>query len=360
MKARSDWRKGSLWRAALWLVLFSVLSLRDRTAAAETSPAALAPCIEGAITLPLLGGRGDSPIIPATVNGHDVAFYLTPIFSHSFIRAAPGLWFPKHAEVRLVGQDGAPTTMHWTSVDRIVLDHTTLEDVPMLELEREATSHVGNRPVIGVIGRDLLEHLNLLLDMPHRQVALVKWKKPLSGLCATAPERLLGDNVVTTPLLGGGDSIRLVDGSVGITLALDPDLSENVLLQEDATSLGVSAAELRNDVRMTTKYVGVVAGYRHVFPGFTIGNYRTGPLPAVVQERVDTAALGHPFFEKIVALFDFPTHRFLFVPTEDRDDTPSLHLHFDRSFVPVTHVGERRGTLPRTQVRETEGRPGSN
>ncbi|WP_025886062.1 hypothetical protein [Asaia prunellae] len=42
-------------------------------------------CIDGAVTLPLLGGRGDSPILPATLDGKEIALYFSSAFDALYV-----------------------------------------------------------------------------------------------------------------------------------------------------------------------------------------------------------------------------------------------------------------------------------
>jgi len=299
-------------------------------------------CITGAVVLPLLGGRGDAPIIPVEVNGHPAALYVTPGFAHMFIHNAGSLWFPLGPEQVMRAQDGNLSYVRDTQINSLKLGQIELTMLPAELLSGDAQHKVGDRPIIGLLGHDYLKSVELLVDMPHRKLAIFKWSK--KAACGTDLSTLFDGNVTTLRM----DSDAGVDVGVGSALprmSLDPDLEESVLPLSMARTLGATDEALASDEKVTTKYVSRVMGRDHKFTQVRFGNYTLPSFNFLVQDRILQGAIGQNFFENVVALFDFPHGRFLFQSTEDRDDTPPLHLHFDAA---------REG---HAAVHETHGRP---
>ncbi|MBB2202316.1 retropepsin-like aspartic protease [Gluconacetobacter tumulisoli] len=320
---------------------------------AASAQAPAGACIKGVEILPLLGGEGDAPVIPVTIDGERAALYFSPVFSHTFLHDGKPdrLWFPRGGELQLRGQDGSLTTVFHSRVDDLKFGNIDAGAHDILLLDGDARHRVGDRPVLGIVGRPLLTHVSVLLDVPHRRLALFEWGGPGCGspaaLFQSVPE---GENM-------GPDAPALsvsIDGHA-VRMRLDPDLSTSVLPTDVAHAIGVTDVALEADPRTRTKYVGVSLGRLHRFAAVDIGGASFANMTLNVQDRIDTGTLGGDFFRRVVALFDFPRHRFYFEPTSDRAGTPSLGLHFDETEDASEDAREADGTLLATRGRRGGG-----
>lgn len=301
-----------------------------------------ASCIRGAAVVPLLGGRGDSPIIPIGVNGRAAAAYVSPAFRHVFIHDYGPIWFPAGPTQPLTAQDGHIVNSRPTEIDDLTIGPVDVASVAATLLDGPAQHMVGGRPILGVLGRDLFSRVDVLLDMPHRTLALFTWSGARS--CGDDPARIFSGDVYALPMDDGG-AVHARIGQTVARLELDPDLGTSVLPASEARDAGVSDASLAADPRITTQYASIVMGYKHEFKGVMLGSYAVPAFDFIVQRDIRDGALGQNFFEGVVALLDFPHGRLVFQPTADRDSTAPLHLHFDMPRQGTASVREGAGHI---------------
>ncbi len=324
-------------RIALWWPLIIVAFLWCPHAHAEKSASS---CIEGATIVPLLGGNGDSPIIPVKVGSFPAAMFVTPALEHVFVRNHGAIWFPSGPIQQLRAQDGAISLSERTEIDKLGIGELSLPSVPASRLDGDATHSADGLPVVGLIGRELLAHAEVLLDVPHRKLALFRWVQ--SKECGETPAAIFSGDVYDVPMDDNG-GVRVRIGATLTRLQLDPDLGVSVLPTSDAHDAGIPDRILSQDPRVTTHYESIVIGSRHRFKTVSIGTDILANFDFIVQDNIRSGALGENFFEGVIALLDFPHGRFIFQPTDLRNDAPVLHLHFDQSRQGYTSVMEREG-----------------
>ncbi|NHN85081.1 hypothetical protein GOB93_10570 [Acetobacter musti] len=330
------WRRAGPCSVIVMLLSFST-GARAQQAHAQLSASS---CIEGATVVPLLGGNGDSPIIPVKAGSSPAAMFVSPAFSHILVHDHDRIWFPQGPAQQVVAQDGNRVIAEHTEIDSLTIGAVSLPMVPALLLDGEAKHSADGLPVLGIIGRDILAHVEVLLDVPHRTLALFQWSRRKG--CGETPAPIFTGDVYTVPMdSDAGIQVRI--GPASARLRLDPDLAVSVLPRPDAHAAGVSDEILSHDPRVTARYVSIQAGARHRFPTVTIGAESLSGFDFVIEDSIRNGALGENFFEGVVALLDFPHGRFIFQPTDDRNDAPVLHLHFDQSRQGYTAVREQQG-----------------
>lgn len=322
---------------ALWCPMTIIVMLFGVDAHAQQS---VSSCIDGATVVPLLGGNGDSPIIPVKVASSPAAMFVSPALKHVFIRDHGAIWFPSGPTQRLIAQDGNIAITKHTEIDNLEIGEVSLPAVPALLLDGNTTHSAGGLPVLGLIGRDILGQAEVLLDVPHRKLALFHWHE--SKECGKTLAPIFSGDVYDVPMDSDG-GIRVQIGDTSTRLQLDPDLAISVLPRSDAHDAGVSDKMLSQDPRVTTRYESITVGARHRFQEVDIGKDTLPDFDFVVQDNIRNGALGENFFEGVVALLDFPHGRLIFQPTALRNDAPILHLHFDETHQGYTSVQEYQG-----------------
>lgn len=322
--------------ARAWLMIAVVFSV---CAAAHAQPSA-STCIDGATVVPLLGGNGDSPIIPVKIGSSPAAMFVSPALRHVFVRDHGAIWFPSGPTQQLRAQDGNIAVTEQTEIDNLKVGGVSLSAIPASLLDGDATHSAGGLPVLGLIGRDILGHAEVLLDVPHRKLALFHWHTGKG--CAETPASIFSGDVYDIPMDSDG-GIRVRIGDTSTRLQLDPDLAISVLPRSDAHDAGTSDKILSQDPHVTTRYESITVGERHRFHDVEIGNDALPTFDFVVQDNIRNGALGENFFEGVVALLDFPHGRLIFQPTHLRNDAPVLHLHFDETHQGYTSVHEYQG-----------------
>ncbi|GBR11151.1 hypothetical protein AA21952_3279 [Acetobacter oeni LMG 21952] len=266
--------------------------------------------------------------------------YLSPALKRVFVRDYDDIWFPPGAAEPLRAQDENIVVTERTVIDSLEIGGLSLSQVPASLLNGEAHHNAGGLPVIGLIGRDILRHAELLLDVPHGKLALFRWNPKKE--CGETPAAIFSGEVYDVPM-DDGVSIQVRTGAVSRRLRLDPDLAISVMPRSDAHDAGVSDEMLARDQHETIRYESILRGQRHRFGAVGIGTDTLTAFDFLVQDTIRGGALGENFFEGVVALFDFPHGRFIFQPTDDRNTAPVLHLHFDQSRLGYASVHEARG-----------------
>jgi len=266
--------------------------------------------------------------------------YVSPALKHVFVRDHGKMWFPSGPTERLRAQDGNIAVTERTEIDNLDIGGVLLPEVPASLLDGDATHSANGLPVLGLIGRDILGHAEVLLDVPHRKLALFHWHEGKG--CSETPASIFSGDVYDVPLDSDG-SIQVKIGSTSTRLQLDPDLAISVLPRSDAHGAGVSDEMLSQDARVTTRYESITVGAKHRFQEVDIGKGALPDFDFVVQDNIRNGALGENFFEGVVALLDFPHGRFIFQPTDLRNNAPVLHLHFDETHQGYTSVHEHQG-----------------
>lgn len=299
-------------------------------------------CVEGATVVSLMGGSGDSPIIPVKVGTASAAMFVSPALQHVFVRDSGNIWFPSGPTQQMRAQDGNITVSERTEIDNLQIGDVSLSEVPASLLDEDATHSAGGLPVIGLIGRDILEHAEVLLDVPHKKLALFRWHS--RDGCSETPASIFSGTVYEVPMDSDGGIQAVVDGT-SVRLQLDPDLKTSVLPRSIAYDAGVSDEMLAQDPRVTTQYEAITIGAKHQFKEINLGGDVLHNFDFIVQNNIHGGALGENFFSGMVALLDFPHGRLIFQPTDLRNDAPVLHLHFDESHQGFTSVHETQGVL---------------
>lgn len=320
----------------VWLVIAATLFFHAEAHAQR----AVSSCIDAAAVLPLLGGNGDSPLIPVKIGASPAAMFVSPALNHVFIRDHDALWFPSGTPQKLRAQDGNIVEARRTEIETLEIGKVFLTKVPALLLDGNATHSAGRLPVLGLIGRNLLAHTEVLLDVPNGKIAFFQWHTGKG--CSGTPDSIFSGTVYDVPMDSDG-GIRMKIDNTSARLQLDPDLALSVLPRSDAHSAGVTDKALSQDPHVTTRYSAITVGARHRFRAVSIGEDTLAHFDFVVQDTIQSGALGGNFFEGVVALFDFPHGRFIFQPTDVRNTAPVLHLHFDESHQSYTSVHETPG-----------------
>ncbi|QDH25520.1 hypothetical protein D5366_10190 [Neokomagataea tanensis] len=239
-------------------------------------------------------------------------------------------------------QDNNIVTTERTEIDNLQIGEVSLSDVPASLLDEDTTSKAGELPVIGLIGRDLLEHVEVLFDVPHKKLALFQWNS--RDGCSGTPDSIFSGTVYKIPMDSDGGIQAVVDGT-SVRLQLDPDLKTSVLPRSAAYDAGVSDEMLDKDPRVTTQYAAITIGAKHRFKKINLGGRIISNFDFIVQNNIRDGALGENFFSGMIALLDFPHGQLIFQPTDSRNHAPTLHLHFDQSRQGFTSVHETQGTL---------------
>jgi len=294
------------------------------------------------LVLPLLGGSGDSPIIPVEVNEKSAAMFLSPGLIHVLVRNGGGLFYRSGTSFQMKAQDGKLADADNTVIDTLRLSNVRLYQVPAALIRGTDTRHIGGLPITGFLGRDFLQNAEILLDVPHAKVALFHWRDGPG--CDVGPSLLFEGAVYAVPM-DSDARLQLKIGKTEVKAQLDPDLETSVLPKNIAVEAGMSDSDLNRGKKNITIYESIVVGQQHIFNDVQIGAFRDQTMNFIVQKDLERATLGGDFFANKTVLFDFPHNMFIFQSSADQNDHPVLHLHFDETREGTTSVEEGKGNL---------------
>jgi len=328
-------------RGAFCLILSASASSSLAQGTSAQSQGAKPDCIEGAVTLPLLGGSGDSPIIPATLDGRPIALYFSHGFDGLYVGNMDGFDTYDTHQSRMITTNGVYTDPQpLIQAGHLAIGPLDMGTPDMIQLEDYPTQKIGSRPLIGVIGRAAFSKLAVLLDMPHSAFALIRFSR--DSACRFAQAELIGTGAQALPLYGKGLISISIDG-----------VERDFVLDSDAPVTTIPAkwlAPVKDDPADPTGNSGVALyGTIHsrlrrtTVKSLRLGDLSLGPMSVYAQDDLAMGLLGTDFFQTHIVLFDEPNDRVYVLPSAPLSQKPGNNLHFDRFRTGRTSVKDLSG-----------------
>ncbi len=335
-------------RPRLPRICMSLLGLLSAISAPAAMCTDVSACIDTATILPLLGGRGDSPIIPVIVGPRDAAMFLTFDSTSNMVWNTHDVGFPPTGGlVRFQKDDGTELHPSQTKLENFQIGQSGPSNIAAVLLDRAPEQSVAGRSIIGVLGREAFSHGQVLLDEPHGKLAFIEISDRKA--CASTEQDLLGGNAQSVPLMDGG----IIPSAIPVTIdhktrlaGLDPDLTDNAVPADWIDPSHLPAETLKTAPAVQTRYLDtMVWGKRIALPDYAIGDAPGHTMMVVVEPKILRAVLGAPFFAHRMVLFDYPNRRVLFQSIDTETLPPAKHLHFDISTATNVSVRNRMGQL---------------
>ena len=324
----------------LVLALLVSSGLFIETAQAENS----VECVTAPILLPLLGGQGDAPLIPVTINGKPAAMYVSPAFDYIYIRNSGDVQFPQADEdARVIINGTYQERAYHSKISELVLDGVALKDVDAVLLERPTTQSVDGRPIVGVLGRAALSRLSVLIDIPKRKFAYLEFSR--DAACKGAIDTFLGEE--SRSLYMDDDfTVHLRIGGKKRHVSFNPDLTYTTFPSAWISSLKDSLSGLGEQKKFTHydgfMSVGQVATVRNM----TMGGLSIEDEKVLFQDDVQIGSLGLPFFENKIVLWNLRENRMYFTLSNDQPPLPKgRNLHFFSTHSGNVSVQNKRGDV---------------
>ncbi|CAP54237.1 retropepsin-like aspartic protease [Gluconacetobacter diazotrophicus] len=302
------------------------LPLRAQPAPVDDGRPVVVPsrCVAHVLSAPLLTGDG-SPGIPVTIDGTDGLAFLGLTQENLGVFERPDVTYPPGTPIKVRTMTGEGT-VYETVVRKLALGHGTARDVQAVMLGTTGDRRVAGRPLLGIVGYDILGNYDVLLDFPDRTLTLFQ----ATGAAGCPPvSRLVGGPAYAAPLLpnsrGMSVMVQVAIGGVPIGMELEPGSNASLIQASEAADIGVDAAALAADPRSRTDAGNAIIGHRHRFGPFVLGTYRGTDLTADVT-RSTTNILGMNFFRGRRVLFAMPTRMVYFSDpqaTQPGQDTAS-------------------------------------
>ncbi|GCE83642.1 retropepsin-like aspartic protease [Komagataeibacter diospyri] len=283
-----------------------------------------AACIAHVITAPLLTNSG-SPIIPVTFNATDGLSYISVTQDRVGVYAATTHDFPVESIVNIKTIAGEDTT-YATTLNTLRINNGMAENVPAL-LEGIGLPHINTRPVLGIIGYDVLGNYDVLFDFPARRMVLFL---PRKGKACPPMRDWLGADSTALPLLpdstGRMTGVALRVGERTVRMEIEPGADISSLSRRDARALGLTSAMLHADMHVRTNAGKILNGRRHHFDNVTLGTWQNLGLDVNV-EKTTYSVLGMNFLRRRQVLMAFPQDMIFMTPQQDMPDDRGQATH---------------------------------
>lgn len=329
--------------ATIVVCLLSGLIAPPTGSAQEAS--ALEKCVLVGSVLPLIGGPSDTPLVRSTIDGHDVAIFVSPEISKLLIRdVSDEFWFPHGGSTRLMAQDNQMVDAEQTTVDQLRIGQFQIGPLPGFVIDPTFPKDVGGLPIIGVVGRNILvQGVILMIDIPHGSLALFKWDYEHCGSATT----LLGQDAHVAPLSAENATNGTVSGK-RFEIHFDPDLAYNSFPGDDIERIHLTDKQLATFPQINLRFAEINVGRLSGAQSITLHGNSIGAQQFLIQKQVSRVVLGNPFFRTRTVLFDFTRHQISYLDVRSSASRPSGsgRYHFDMTYVPRTSVSESAG-LPR-------------
>ncbi|MBB2156365.1 hypothetical protein HLH33_08580 [Gluconacetobacter diazotrophicus] len=290
-------------------------------------------CISAALSLPLLGGKSDTPIIPVKVNGINVAMYVSPDFFGGLYMREGGNFSlrPGRIQGTITENDVRKFPAEVTSLDSLDIGGAVVDSPLVFRMPGYVTQSIDGRPLVGVIGDSVLSNFQVLIDMPHGRFALLKVSHDDS--CARVEKSLLGDNVDSVPMKGDRKEIPVKIDGVEKLFALDADSSVMIVPPDWRSIPELDRSAVAKGQRIVMHYVdGVgIPGRKVVVRDMRVSHEDMSGTPVIVQDVSGAAALGTPFFANHIVLIDYDRSILFFSRSDNLVQSPGHHLHFEEN-----------------------------
>ncbi|MBB2166905.1 hypothetical protein HLH36_00790 [Gluconacetobacter aggeris] len=317
--------------------------------AGATDPPPPAPrngrCIAHVLSLPLLTGEG-SPGVPITLNAAEGMAFLSLSQEMLGVFERPGIGYDHGRSLQMKTVTGAGETRE-TVVDRLQLDRGSAHHVPAVILGQIGDRKVAGRPVLGVVGYDILGNYDVLIDFPGQTVTL--FKETGAAACPPLPA-LVGAHAYTALLmpnpLGMDVTVQVAIDGAPVGMQVEPGSNASIVRAADAADIGVGQAALADDPRSRTEAGNAIIGHRHRFTHPVIGTWHGDSLAADVTDA-QFNILGMDFFRGRRVLFAFPTRMLYFSDVQPGAGPPaSAALSLAQSRLADVEVQEQDDTPP--------------
>lgn len=301
-------------------------------------------CVAAALILPLLGGRNDTPIIPVKVNGRDVAMYVSPaFFGGLYLRESQDFTLrPGRIRGRITENAGHTVPAEISFLDSLEIGGAKVDSPQFIRMPGVVTQTIDGKPLVGVIGDSILSNFQVLIDMPHARLALLKISRDDS--CTDVEKKLLGDKVYSLPMRGDRWKIPVKIDGIEKLFSLDPDTGVTVVplgwtiipeLNQNAVAKGE-----RVMIRYTSSLGDGVMGRKVIVHDMHVSDDELPETSVIVQDGTGDAVIGTPFFENHQVLIDYERKIVFFSDSRNLMKSSGNNLHFAQIFSGLSEVKE--------------------
>lgn len=293
-------------------------------------------CLSAPITFDLLGGAMDTPIIPVDIDNKPAALYVSFAFDNLYFDDVDGFNF-KHE----IDDDFYGSIKVWNKLgeeekgDPIILQSITfsgseIDKVRAILIEKKSDDKIAGRPVVGVLGYNLLKNVSVLFDIPHNKIMffLINGDKK----CSPVYEHLLGAHYYEDDLQYGMKFPRVLVEISGkkYLFYMDTDLKNTEIPEEMITGRHLVIKKLENNTEVTTDMTSHYISQIGEIDSVRIGNFEMNNFPVQISQKILNGTLGLSFFQDKLVLMDFPHEKMYFSEPVKNIQNKGHNMHYHK------------------------------
>lgn len=286
-------------------------------------------CISGIVTVKMLGGRTDSPIVKVQINGRKFGMYLSGDFDSIYISDKIDtlnldLGFPL-AQLTLITNGNDYDSGNLVQIDEFKIEDFKIGTVNAIVTDGIPIDYVENIPIIGVIGSILFKSIDVYIDYPKNLISLISVSN--KNTCEFGTTDLFNKPYHQTEMgIDGKSELTMKTQIDGIIRYLHLDISASTLtiphrwLEEGKTK--------EKSFNETISYgENIKIGYDSKIKLFCVGDFCKKDAYCYINKGISYGFIGNDFFNSREVLFDYKNQQILFSDTQPDDRRIGDDLH---------------------------------
>lgn len=211
--------------------------------------------------------KGRLPTVPVTVNGHKLSFLLDTGSTKSLLNEATVRRLKIVRDARfytpLIGVAGG------SSQDDASVDSLAIGDAP-IDQSRMSVSTMGNLPIDGILGLDIIRDFDLDIDVPKRALTLYRVRRCQQ---ADPPWQEPAVRIPDASTMSGWLRVPFAVDDIEGSAAFDTGASQTMILPQMMRRLGLTEQALASDrsIRTTVIASGTSDVRLHRFRSLRVG-----------------------------------------------------------------------------------------
>lgn len=293
-------------------------------------------CITQKITMDLLGGRDDTPLVPVSVDDKSAALYISFASDNLYLHNSDIFNFVEKNNYNLYFKNDIRTKIdkhingYSVVIKKMNIANIEIKDFPAILLEEKRDQSINGVPIIGLIGYKFFQNFSVLLDIPNNRITLLQIKD--TKKCEFIYQTLLGSDYYSNPLEidDNGATTRVKIGQNSYWMGLDTDVERTQIPEYliKRNFLGITNSDIKTKVstEINERFIMKPAKIKKI----TVGDYQINNISIDVSEKIRRGYLGIDFFKDKLVLLDFPTDMIYFSRKTINRQREGYNSHYNK------------------------------
>lgn len=285
----------------------------------------------------LLGGKSDTPIMPVKINGKQVAMFVDPAAGDVFLKNSNYMNFDKNINKVMsfytyVFNDFYTEEKSWiVNVNKFSFAGFEVENAKIMLMKGEINQSVNGIPIVGIIGRKILNNFAVFLDVPHKKIVFYEVERgcrndeEIKNMIGGDFYRVDIDNDGTWPQV----DVKISGHSFPFYVSSDNDMTKIPIKIIKKYNISLSDEDGSKEVNfdLTDRYLSKTARISNI----SIGGYTEKNERVKISENIKYGSLGADFFSGNIIILDMVNSIMYFRRADVYDVDPGHNFHFDIS-----------------------------